>query len=119
MKIYLASPYFSPSYELRLKRFRRAAKAAGLLIEQGLICFSPICHSHPIAEEHGLPGDWTFWHEFDRVMIEWCDALIVLCLPGFEKSQGVSVEIALAQELGRPIYWWHEGEDIPDGCRRK
>lgn len=113
-KIYLASPYSNPKREVKIARFRQAAKAAGILIEAGHICFSPICHSHPIAEEHGLPGGWEFWHQFDISMIKWCDILIVLCLEGFDKSEGVKAEIALAQQLGRPVFYWHMGEAIPN-----
>lgn len=113
-RVYLASPYSHPDPVVKHHRFRKAAKAAGLLIEAGYICFSPICHSHPIADEHGLPGNWEFWHQFDKAMIEWCDILVVLCIPGFDKSEGVKAEIALAQQLDRPVLYWHEGEAIPD-----
>ena len=69
----------------------------------GNIVFSPIAHSHPIAVQCELPLGWDFWHQFDKAFIDWCDALIVLKLPGWDTSVGVNAEIKIAEEMGKPV----------------
>lgn len=77
--------------------------AAKLMGEDGRFVFSPISHTHPIAEQGRLRRGWEFWECYDRTMIGCCDDLLVLCLPGWEQSTGVQAEIKIAQEFGIPI----------------
>ena len=72
-------------------------------MQRGLIIFSPITHSHPIAECSDLPTNWEFWETFDRAYLEASSELIVLKLDGWEESKGVQAEIAIAEELGLSI----------------
>jgi hypothetical protein len=53
--------------------FDLANKVSAKLMNEGYIVFSPISHSHPIAESQKLPGTWDFWQKFDEAFIEWCD----------------------------------------------
>lgn len=100
--IYLASPYSSPSPAVQEKRFQHACDAAAHFIREGRFVFSPIAHTHPISS-WGLPGDWKFWSEFDRMMIERCDELWVLRLPGWGRSVGVAAEVKTASELAMVV----------------
>lgn len=100
--IYLASPYSHDEETIRDLRFLLVCKAAATLMRRGQLVFSPIAHTHPIAA-HGLPGHWKFWERYDRKMIALCDRLVVLTLPGWEKSTGVQAEIRIAQELGKDV----------------
>jgi nucleoside 2-deoxyribosyltransferase len=100
--IYLASPYSHPDEAVRETRFRQACWHAVRLMREGQLVYSPIVHSHPLAEM-GLPGDWPFWAEHDRAMLERCDVLSVLKLPGWTESVGVSAEIGMAEALRIPV----------------
>lgn len=100
--IYLASPYSHPDQAVREQRFRAACRAAVALLRAGQLVFSPITHSHPLAQ-HGLPGNWQFWERYDREFLERCDEVVVLMLPGWKESVGVQAEIRIAGELGKPV----------------
>lgn len=107
--IYLASPYTHPDAAVRQERFEAACRAAAELIRRGHIVFSPVAHSHGIAQ-HGLPVDWSFWERHDRRLLVACDELWVLKLDGWQQSRGVQAEIAIARELGKPVHFVSEAE---------
>jgi hypothetical protein len=100
--IYLASPYSHPDPAVRQKRFEAACRAAAALLRAGVSVFSPIAHSHPIAQ-HGVPGTWEFWQQIDREYLLHCRAVVVLRLPGWVTSVGVQAEIDLARRWGIPV----------------
>jgi nucleoside 2-deoxyribosyltransferase len=100
--IYLASPYSHVDPAVREQRFCAACQAAVALLHAGRVVFSPIAHSHPLAQ-HGLPGNWHFWERYDRAFLERCDEVLVLMLDGWEESVGVQAEIRIARELGKPV----------------
>jgi hypothetical protein len=100
--IYLASPYSHPDPAVREQRFRDACRAAVTLMRKGRFIFSPIAHSHSLAE-FGLPGDWDFWERIDREHLWRCDRLVVLMLDGWRESVGVQAEIEIAEKLGLPV----------------
>jgi nucleoside 2-deoxyribosyltransferase len=100
--IYLASPYSHLDPAVREQRFRAACQAAVALLHAGRVVFSPIAHSHPLAQ-HGLPGNWQFWERYDRAFLERCDEVVVLMLDGWEESVGVQAEIRTAREFGKPV----------------
>jgi hypothetical protein len=52
--------------EMRTKRFWQAAAAAGKLMQLGLLVFSPISHTHPIAVGCELPTGWDYWRKYDQ-----------------------------------------------------
>jgi hypothetical protein len=76
---------------------------SGLLMAQGNIVFSPISMSHPIATMCDLPLGFDFWEAQDRAFIEWCDALFVAMVPGWDESVGVEKEVRIAKEMGKPV----------------
>ena len=100
MLTYLASPYSHESAAVRSKRFIEACIFASKLMRKGVMVFSPIAHTHPIAKYGELPKGLDFWEKYDREIISHCGCLIVLKLQGWEESKGVSAEIAIAKELG-------------------
>lgn len=113
MITYLAAPYsvINPESALqetviKRKRFRDVTRAAGLLMTQyGELVFSPITHCHPIAIEHGLPGDFDYWRKYNEEFIKCASRLIVLTLDGWEESAGVTTEIALAHQFNLPTIY--------------
>lgn len=103
---YLACPYSHPSPIVREERFKFCTRAAAWLIrEKGWNVFSPITHSHPLHVQGGCSGDWSFWEQFDREYISLSCRLVVLLLPGWSKSTGVSSEIKIAQAQGLEILY--------------
>jgi hypothetical protein len=89
---YLASPYTHREKEKRVQRFEQTTRAMKLLYEYGWIIFSPITHSHPLAEL-GLGIDWKTWEVFDKSIMTTCKGIIVLQLEGWEDSAGIRVEV--------------------------
>ena len=101
--VYLASPYSHPDPGVRNVRFQQVCKASAILMKKGWLVFSPIAHSHPIAREGGLPGDWAYWEEFDRKFISMSDEMMVLTLDGWENSVGIRAEVKIAEEYKIPM----------------
>ena len=115
MIAYLACPYNSPHDSIRRLRFEAANKCAGALMQRGEFVFSPISHTHPIAEQCELPKGWDFWHKYDRAMLSRCSKLYVLALEGWMESVGVAAELKIAHELNIPITYINEdGETWPE-----
>jgi len=101
--IYLASPYSHPDATVRYARYRMTAVAAAYLMQAGHNVFSPICHTHPIAELGCLSDrDASFWLERDKQILAFCDEVRVLKLEGWENSKGIAHELAWAKEMGKP-----------------
>lgn len=107
MLTYLASPYSHPSAQVRLLRFNAACRAAAHLMQLGHTVFSPIAHSHPIAEY--LPPEllmsWDFWRQQDFPLLEASALLEVLTLDGWQESRGVQAEISHAELHGIPVHY--------------
>ena len=111
--IYVASPYSHPDGAVRAARYVEACRHTANLARAGRLVYSPIVHSHPLAEL-GLPGDWAFWADHNRAMLGACRELVVLALPGWQESRGVAAEVAIATQLGLPVRFETPGE-VRDG----
>ncbi len=101
--IYLATPYSHPDRAVRRRRFRAACRAAGRLLQAGLMVYSPIAHSAAIAACGLDDMDHEFWMRVDRPYLEWCSMVMVLTLDGWRESRGVNIEITQAREMGKPV----------------
>jgi hypothetical protein len=99
---YIAVPYSSPYDWVREYRFRLATEYAKVLVERGLNPYSPITHSHPMAQ-HGIKGDWDTWQGIDRRIIPACKGLHIICCDGYDKSIGVESETDIFYEQGSAI----------------
>lgn len=98
--IYLATPYSDPDPLIREQRFRVVNAVAARLMRDGFHVFSPISHTHPIAEAGDLPRGWEFWEAYDRTLLSACGKIIVLMQAGWRESTGVTAELAIAAEMG-------------------
>jgi hypothetical protein len=98
--IYLASPYTHPDSRIRHARFVLACAVAGDLMLQGHRVFSPVAHSHSVAMHSGVPANWEFWEMQDTPLLLVSDTLVVLQLPAWETSVGVTDEIKTANAAG-------------------
>lgn len=100
--IYLASPYTHPDPAVREQRYMAAVQATMKLLQSGMAVFCPVAYSHQFALQ-GMGGEWDTWERFDRVMIERCDELWILEIPGWEESKGIKAELNLAREMGKVV----------------
>lgn len=106
---YLACPYTHFRPAVRKFRFQTANKVAAILFAQGEMVFSPISHTHPIKEQCPQDlGNWIggfeVWESYDKAMLAIaCGSLVVIAVPGWEKSRGVQGEMEIAKELDIPV----------------
>lgn len=104
---YLGQPYSSPDPEVQHERARYAMKAVAKLLNSGVHVFSPILHCHELAHAHDLPKDYSFWKDYALAMLTGSRGIIVLQLPGWKDSVGLSDELAYSQTLphhAEPLY---------------
>jgi len=101
---YLACPYSHPDESVRVQRFEQVNEFAARLMRAGVMVFSPISHTHPIAQ-YGLPNSWAFWARYDRCIIEQCRGMIVCQFDGWDMSIGVAAEIEISTGLKQEIYY--------------
>lgn len=104
--LYLACPYTGTAQE-REMRFQEATRVSAFLMTQGFNVFSPLTHSHLIAQF--LPeftNTHGFWLTKDKQILKFCDELHILKLPGWENSLGVQEERAFAEDNEMPIVYW-------------
>jgi len=103
--LYLACPYSSTDSAEVLERFHRVNKAAGILMDMGYVVFSPITHSHTIEVAMERVKPWAYWQIQDLAILKRCDKLTVLMLDGWDKSVGVTDEIAFARKQGITVIY--------------
>ena len=105
--VYLASPYSHENAAVREARFMSVAKCAAWAIHDGKTVFCPITHSHPI-QVHGqfdAATGWKYWKQIDETAIDNCKQLWVLCIDGWQASEGVRAEIEYAKKRGMSIWY--------------
>ena len=102
--IYLASPYTHEKAAVRYARFHMVCTIAGELFLQGVNVYSPIAHCHPQQERvPEIENSWERFAAHDLEMLDFCQEIWVVKLPGWEESKGVAAEIAHAEENGYPV----------------
>jgi hypothetical protein len=112
---YLASPYSKYPGGIG-DAWMVACENAALLMNHGVMVFSPIAHTHGIAVFGGLPGGFDFWERYDNVMMDVCDGIIMLKAESWEISAGMTAEHARFAKIGLPIIFMEPGE-IPEELR--
>ncbi len=100
--IYLASPYTAKSELTRHERYLKVSEVIAKYLRAGIHVYSPIVHCHEIARRHTLPTSFQFWADYNYAMLGEACLLHVLQLPGWEKSRGVTAEIAFAARQSIP-----------------
>lgn len=107
-KIYLAVPYtWNPEAS-----FKIANQVTAQLMEAGHVVFSPISHSHYVADflDPKLRTDSDWWMEQDLPFVEWCDEVYVLMIGEtgdalIARSKGVQMELQHAKKIRKPIVY--------------
>jgi hypothetical protein len=115
--IYLASPYLYRGdiegiteygkQRIHEQRYQDAIDATAYLMNKGLAVYSPIVSTHPVAIKHDLPLGSEFWLQFDEVILNKCDEIVVLMIDGWRESPGVQREIQLALQLHKDVTYLH------------
>ena len=108
--IYLASPYNSENVGVKLIRHLCAESATAYIIEAGFSVYSPIVHMHFMAVNYNLT-DRIPWHHINRPLLESCSELWILMIDGWQESVGLTGEILLARELGKPERYIYSSEN--------
>lgn len=100
---YLALPYTDEDEDLMDFRAAVSDIIWADLSNQGRFVYAPISSAHHIAKKYDLPRDWAFWEGLDSLFITKCDKFLIITLPGWEESTGVTAETAIAEGLGMEI----------------
>lgn len=103
--IYLASPYTHPSVVLRQSRAMRIAQVAAQLVKKGLFVYSPVLHGHEI-DKWGDDIPYQYWIDLGLKMLNRCDSLYVVLLPGWKDSKGIQKEVDFAIQMQKPVYYY-------------
>ena len=82
----------------------------GLLVQNGVACFSPVIHSHPVARYCDMdPYDYAIWMPSEAPIMDCAKGLIVLMLDGWENSDGLKQEMRFFREKKLPIVFMTPG----------
>lgn len=100
---YFASPYSHSNKLVEIIRYEITIACAAALTKKGLRLLEPIAMCHEQSQRHSLPSGYDFWQERDRGFIDRCDEVLVLQLPGWRESKGVTDEIQYAKKQGKLI----------------
>lgn len=85
--------------------FDNASKAGAWLVKQGVHVMVPIAHSHPISRH--LPKELNthdVWMKQDFPLVANAKGIILVEMPGFEKSKGMTMEAAWCKAWGKPTF---------------
>jgi hypothetical protein len=96
--IYVVGPYRAEGHWQVLENIRRAEALALEVWRLGAACICP--HKNTAFFSGAAPDQ--LWLDGDLEMVRRCDGLI--CVPGWERSAGSRGEVALANELGIPVF---------------
>ncbi|SQI43150.1 Domain of uncharacterised function (DUF1937) [Leminorella richardii] len=109
MKLYfIACPYSDADPEVVIRRFNECTEAAAALSLAGHAVYSQITMTHPINEAVARAGKKIVWSPIDEAYMARCDEIIVLTLPGWEKSGGVAAEIDYFKSRGKKVWTYEE-----------
>lgn len=103
---YLATPYSKYPAGMESAFVNAATIAGDLLAKYKINVYSPIAHTHPMAEYAGLDhGDHGIWLPFDELMMRRCDVILVATvMEGWDTSKGVAHEIAFFLKEKKPVF---------------
>ena len=103
-RAYMASPF--TVYPARETAWRDACRAAAALQAcTGMAVYSPIADSYGVEAIGGAKLTHAEWMLRDKAMLLACQHVLVVMLPGWERSKGIAQEIAWAHEARLPVWY--------------
>ncbi len=109
---YLAAPYSSSTKEQTNELIKQFCIVDGKLSANEIIAVSPL-HKHLLfMHDVDLPSDWSYWKKYCVSLLHRCDYMIVIKLPGWDISEGVTAEILIAKSLNTKIVYIDPNEDF-------
>src|SRR5690606_31871592 len=98
---FLSAPYTGSKEEIE-NRIKLLCLVDSVLMKNGEFTVSPL-YKHFMLKFSDLPGSWEYWKSYSKELLLKCDKMIVLTIPGWETSTGVSGEIKYARENNIPV----------------
>lgn len=111
MDVFIISPYTDDDFDVTNRRALEADIYVGELIRQGKVCYSTISAIHHLLYLTELPGTWVYWRMHCEVMMMHATEVHVLCLDGWEQSEGVQAEIEIAKTFNKKITYVKKNGD--------
>lgn len=90
--------------------FHEVARQASLCIAAGIPVFSPIAHSHPLAQHSYNAHSYDVWLGLDVVFMKASTGIIVCQMESWEKSSGLHWEIEWYKAEKKPIVYMTPNE---------
>lgn len=103
LDIFVISPYTSASRSIVALRVLEADLYIGELVRQGKVAYSTVSAMDHVTDICNLPNDWAYWKHHCEQMIASTYEVHVLCLDGWEESEGVQAEIEIAKMFCKKI----------------
>lgn len=103
MLVYLSAPYSAIENKAELMRIITHAAGAYMLANKGAHVVTPLYNHFLLGMFPEMGHDYEFWKSYSLDLLRRCDKLVVLKIPGWQKSTGVTDEIRIASELQLPI----------------
>ena len=100
---YLALPYSHKSERVMVERAAVSDFIFSELSKEGRIIYAPISSCHYIARTYTMPTDWRFWGKMGEAFVKASKRVLVIPLPGWQDSIGLTAEIEIAKENGIAI----------------
>ena len=95
--VYICAPYTHWNPGVVSSRERAATALEYALVGEGVMAHNPI------RTGHNATGTDEHWRRHGMEMLERSDAMLVLDLDGWEKSEGVQAELSLASAMRMPV----------------
>ena len=105
LDIFVISPYTHADVEVVEERVWEADLYVGSLVKQGKVVYSTVSAMHHITKICELPDTWEYWKHHCEQMIYNTYEVHVLCLDGWEESEGVLAEIEIAKMFSKKIQY--------------
>lgn len=110
---YVGSPYTHKYKTIVNQRMTSFSEVMAKLIKHKVHPVSPLMnHFLETQVEIDFPLTWDYWQEYSKILLERCDALIIIKSEGWEESSGVVGEIKIAQDNNIPIFYVNNAEDL-------
>ena len=98
--IYIAAPFWAEDAKTRNYRRRKTIEYSERLFNKGLLFYSPLLYSAHFKDKKTSE---RYWVQHGLKMVDACTSMRVLCLEGWDTSEGVKGEIARAEKRGIPV----------------